>query len=100
KRNQATNERLMCLAVRPDRVPVNPRNLAILTVRVVVPALCVAELIASEQHRGSHNEANGEENRDGSSNNLSRNCGAEGQTDDPTILELRERQKLEPAIPP
>ncbi|HVM47611.1 MAG TPA: glycogen debranching protein GlgX [Candidatus Acidoferrum sp.] len=40
-----------------------------------------------------HNEANGEENRDGNDNNLSWNCGAEGPTDDPAILELRERQK-------
>ena len=40
-----------------------------------------------------HNEANGEENRDGTDNNLSWNCGAEGPTDDPEIAALRERQK-------
>ncbi len=40
-----------------------------------------------------HNEANGEENRDGESHNLSWNCGAEGPTDDPNVLALRERQK-------
>ncbi|MBK5257069.1 MAG: glycogen debranching protein GlgX [Vicinamibacteria bacterium] len=40
-----------------------------------------------------HNEANGEDNRDGSNNNLSWNCGVEGETDDPGILALRERQK-------
>ncbi|MDP1799383.1 MAG: glycogen debranching enzyme GlgX, partial [Planctomycetaceae bacterium] len=40
-----------------------------------------------------HNEANGEENRDGSSDNLSWNCGAEGPTDDPAIRLLRERKK-------
>ncbi len=40
-----------------------------------------------------HNEANGEENRDGHSDNRSCNYGAEGPTDDPNILELRERQK-------
>ncbi len=39
-----------------------------------------------------HNEANGEENRDGESHNLSWNCGVEGETDDPRILELRARQ--------
>jgi isoamylase len=39
-----------------------------------------------------HNEANLEENRDGENNNLSWNCGVEGPTDDPAILELRERQ--------
>ncbi len=40
-----------------------------------------------------HNEANGEENRDGASDNNSWNCGAEGETDDPAIIALRERQK-------
>jgi isoamylase len=39
-----------------------------------------------------HNEANGEDNEDGSSNNLSWNCGAEGPTGDPEINALRERQ--------
>jgi glycogen operon protein len=40
-----------------------------------------------------HNEANGEENRDGSDNNLSWNCGVEGPTEDPAIRKLRARQK-------
>jgi glycogen operon protein len=40
-----------------------------------------------------HNEANGENNQDGASDNASWNCGAEGPTDDPEIVELRERQK-------
>jgi isoamylase len=39
-----------------------------------------------------HNEANGEENRDGSDDNQSWNCGAEGETDDPAVLALRDRQ--------
>jgi isoamylase len=39
-----------------------------------------------------HNEANGEDNKDGSSNNQSWNCGVEGPTDDPEINALRERQ--------
>jgi isoamylase len=39
-----------------------------------------------------HNEANGEENRDGANDNHSWNCGAEGETDDPVILALRQRQ--------
>ena len=39
-----------------------------------------------------HNEANGENNRDGTSDNNSWNCGAEGPTDDPDILALRGRQ--------
>ncbi len=39
-----------------------------------------------------HNENNGESNRDGSDNNLSWNCGWEGDTEDPEILALRKRQ--------
>ena len=40
-----------------------------------------------------HNEANGEHNRDGHDHNLSRNWGAEGPTDAPHILRVRERMK-------
>ncbi|HUQ51108.1 MAG TPA: glycogen debranching enzyme GlgX, partial [Gammaproteobacteria bacterium] len=39
-----------------------------------------------------HNEANGEDNRDGHSDNRSWNCGAEGPTDDAAVNELRGRQ--------
>jgi isoamylase len=39
-----------------------------------------------------HNEDNGENNRDGSNDNVSWNCGVEGPTDDPAIEELRNRQ--------
>jgi glycogen operon protein len=39
-----------------------------------------------------HNEANGEENRDGWNDNNSWNCGVEGETDDPQVLGLRRRQ--------
>jgi glycogen operon protein len=45
-------------------------------------------------YNDKHNEANGEENRDGHSNNHSWNHGGpEGDTDDPEIITLRERQK-------
>ena len=43
-------------------------------------------------YNDKHNEANGEDNRDGENNNLSWNCGAEGPTDDPAIAALRARQ--------
>jgi isoamylase len=43
-------------------------------------------------HDHKHNEANGEDNRDGSNDNLSWNCGAEGETGDAAILALRRRQ--------
>ena len=39
-----------------------------------------------------HNQANRESNRDGANDNFSWNCGVEGPTDDPEILELRSRQ--------
>jgi len=44
-------------------------------------------------YEGKYNEANGEDNRDGNSDNLSTNYGAEGPTDDPVILDYRERVK-------
>jgi isoamylase len=40
-----------------------------------------------------HNMANGEDNRDGESHNRSWNCGVEGETDDPLVLQLRLRQQ-------
>lgn len=44
-------------------------------------------------YNDKHNEANGEENRDGDNNNHSWNHGIEGPTDDPKINALRERQR-------
>ena len=44
-------------------------------------------------YNDKHNEANGEDNRDGESHNRSWNCGAEGDTDDPEVLDLRARQR-------
>ncbi len=43
-------------------------------------------------YNGKHNELNGEQNRDGSNDNFSWNCGAEGPTADPSINKLRSRQ--------
>jgi glycogen operon protein len=47
--------------------------------------------LVSYDHK--HNEANGESNRDGANHNDSWNCGAEGPTDDPKIIELRDKKK-------
>ncbi|SEC31405.1 glycogen operon protein [Streptomyces sp. 2231.1] len=44
-------------------------------------------------YNDKHNEDNGEDNRDGESHNRSWNCGAEGDTGDPAVLELRARQQ-------
>jgi glycogen operon protein len=43
-------------------------------------------------YNDKHNDANGEDNRDGTDNNRSWNCGVEGETDDPEIIALRRRQ--------
>ena len=40
-----------------------------------------------------HNEANGDKNKDGSDNNISWNCGVEGETDDQEVLKLRGQQQ-------
>jgi glycogen operon protein len=50
----------------------------------------VADLTA---YNDKHNEANGEDNRDGETDNRSWNCGVEGPTDNPAINELRARQR-------
>jgi glycogen operon protein len=50
----------------------------------------LADLVA---YNGKHNEANGEGGRDGTDDNRSWNCGAEGPTSDPAILALRQRQQ-------
>ena len=44
-------------------------------------------------YNDKHNEANGEDNRDGHDDNRSWNCGVEGESNDPAILSLRKRQK-------
>ena len=44
-------------------------------------------------YNAKHNDANGEANRDGTDDNRSWNCGAEGPTDDPDINALRARQQ-------
>jgi glycogen operon protein len=50
----------------------------------------LADLVSYEH---KHNEANLEDNHDGSDDNRSWNCGVEGETDDPDVLELRCRQR-------
>ncbi len=50
----------------------------------------LADLVSYNE---KHNDANGEDNRDGDSTNRSWNCGVEGPTDDPVIRALREQQK-------
>ncbi len=48
----------------------------------------LADLVAYER---KHNQANGEDNHDGTDDNLSTNCGTEGPTDNPAIIAMRRR---------
>jgi isoamylase len=50
----------------------------------------LADLVSYEH---KHNQANGEDNRDGTDDNRSWNCGVEGPTEDKSVLELRARQQ-------
>ena len=50
----------------------------------------LADLVSYDR---KHNEANGEDNRDGENHNLSWNCGVEGPTTDRDVVELRARQR-------
>ncbi|WP_300610943.1 glycogen debranching protein GlgX [Trebonia sp.] len=50
----------------------------------------LADLVSYDS---KHNAANGEDNRDGTDDNRSWNCGVEGPAEDPSILELRARQQ-------
>jgi isoamylase len=51
----------------------------------------LADVVSYEER---HNEANGEDNKDGHAHNFTRNYGVEGETDDAAILQLRRRQRL------
>lgn len=51
---------------------------------------CMQDLVS---YKHKHNEANGEQNRDGHGDNRSDNYGVEGVTENPTVLEKREKQK-------
>jgi glycogen operon protein len=67
-----------------DRLPINSVNFV-----TCHDGFTLADLVS---YNGKHNEANGEENRDGINDNLSWNCGAEGDSDDPGVERLRQRQ--------
>ena len=66
------------------------RPTASVNIVTVHDGFTLGDLVA---YNAKHNEANGEDNRDGSDDNRSWNCGAEGPTDDAGVLELRARQR-------
>ena len=65
------------------------RPTASVNIVTVHDGFTLADLVS---YNTKHNEANGDGNRDGSDDNRSWNCGVEGPTDDPAVLELRARQ--------
>jgi glycogen operon protein len=66
------------------------RPTASVNIATVHDGFTLADLVS---FNSKHNEANGEDNRDGSDDNRSWNCGVEGPTDDPAVLALRARQR-------
>jgi isoamylase len=68
-----------------DRRPTASVNLV-----TVHDGFTLADLVSYD---AKHNEANGEDNRDGSNDNRSWNCGVEGPSDDPEVVALRARQR-------
>ncbi|MBN3760583.1 glycogen debranching protein GlgX [Burkholderia sp. Ac-20365] len=80
----------MCMAGSADlyeddgRLPINSVNFV-----TCHDGFTLNDLVS---YNTKHNEDNGEANRDGSNDNLSWNCGAEGYTDDSSILRLRRQQ--------
>ena len=73
------------LFANPGRRPTSSVNLI-----TVHDGFTLADLVSYDT---KHNEANGEDNRDGTDDNRSWNCGAEGPTEDPDIVALRARQQ-------
>ncbi|MGO9754922.1 MAG: glycogen debranching protein GlgX [Solirubrobacteraceae bacterium] len=66
------------------------RATASVNIITVHDGFTLADLVGYDS---KHNEANGEDNRDGTDDNRSWNCGVEGRTDDPAVLALRARQR-------
>jgi len=57
---------------------------------------CTHTLRARQAYNDKHNDANGEDNRDGSNDNFGWNCGVEGPTSDQGIIALRVGPWLQP----
>ncbi len=66
------------------------RPTASVNIVTVHDGFTLADLVSYD---GKHNESNGEDNRDGTDDNRSWNCGVEGPTDDAAVVELRARQR-------
>ena len=89
--DDASIEALMARVVGSPDLYDGPRDHPLRSVNFVTShdGFTLADLVA---YNRKHNLANGENNRDGGDHNLSWNCGVEGPTDSPQILEVRRRQ--------
>ncbi|MBQ7796502.1 MAG: alpha-amylase, partial [Lachnospiraceae bacterium] len=67
----------------------NPADHAVINYMANTNGFTMMDMVSYEE---KHNEANGEENRDGSDYNCTWNCGVEGETDNERILNLRKQQ--------
>ena len=67
----------------------NPSQAGVINYMTNYSGFSLADLVSYD---GKHNEANGEDNRDGSDSNFSWNCGFEGKTRRKAVLRLRKRQ--------
>ncbi|BCL37692.1 glycogen debranching protein GlgX [Nostoc sp. MS1] len=80
-----------CFTGSPDLYQTNGRNPhASINFITAHDGFTLNDLVSYNQ---KHNEANGEDNRDGESHNRSWNCGMEGETDDLEVVRLRDRQR-------
>ncbi|MEH2390726.1 MAG: glycogen debranching protein GlgX [Nostoc sp.] len=80
-----------CFTGSPDLYQANGRNpSASINFVTAHDGFTLNDLVSYNQ---KNNQANGEDNRDGESHNRSWNCGVEGETLDPDVIRLRERQR-------
>ena len=71
------------------RTAQNPKDHAVINYMANTNGFTMMDMVSYNE---KHNEANGEENRDGSDENYSWNCGAEGETSNARVLTLRKQQ--------
>ncbi|MCL6750199.1 glycogen debranching protein GlgX [Nostoc sp. CCCryo 231-06] len=80
-----------CFTGSPDLYQANGRNpSASINFITAHDGFTLNDLVSNNE---KHNQANGEDSRDGESHNRSWNCGVEGETDNPDVIRLRERQR-------
>ena len=90
RRGHPARVRLPAHRLAPTSISDRRRPLASINFITAHDGFTLRDLVS---YNDKHNDANGEDGKDGSDDNQSWNCGAEGETDDPQILALRARQQ-------